>query len=76
MQFGLWQKYSLTCDKFTYQAVTKTHIDLWHNHYKWLARWAFHFDTNVVGSSLTQVAFFLEKISNSILLLRLDYGLG
>ena len=43
---------------------------------KWLARWALHIDTKVGGLSLTQVGFFLEKISNSILSLKLDYGLG
>ena len=45
---------------------------------KWLARWALHIGTKVVGLSLTQIAFFLENtgIPNSILLLILDYGLG
>ena len=42
---------------------------------KWLARWAVYIDPTIVSSSLTQVAFFLEKISNSVLLSRLDYGL-
>ena len=41
-----------------------------------LAQLALHTDTKVVGLSLTQVAFFLEKISNLIFLSRFDYGLG
>ena len=67
MQFNLWQKYSLSGDKFTYWAVTKTHIDLWQNCLnntdypaqcslqsmwrKWLVRWAVYIDKKVVGSS-------------------------
>ena len=43
---------------------------------KRVARGAVHIDTKVVGLSLTQVVFFLEKISNSILSLKLYYGLG
>ena len=70
----LWQKHSLTYDKIitTIQAQLRLHPQ-WR---KWLARWALHTDTKVVGLSLTRAAFFLEKISNSVLLLRLDYSLG
>ena len=74
IQFDLWQIHLSSCDKNHYnkQALLPLHPQ-WR---KWLARWALHNDTNVVGSSLTQVAFFLEKIPNSILLLRLDNDLG
>ena len=54
----------------------KAHLRLHPQWRKWLARWALHIDTKVGGLSLTQVGFFLEKISNSILSLKLDHGLG
>ena len=64
----LWQKQTLTYDKTiaTIQAQLRLHPQ-WR---KWLARWAVHTDTQVVGSSLTHAAFFLEKISNSIIVIK------
>ena len=90
MQFGLCQKYSLTCDKFIYRAVTKTHIDLhvWQNDYNKTCTAASPSVVQVVsalglihwhkscGLESHSSRIFLGKISNSILSLRLDYGVG
>ena len=75
IQFDLWQIYLSSCDKNTHWPMTKLLQQYRPCCVSILSgasgyRWDLQIDTNVVGSSLTKVALFLEKVSNSILLSR------